>query len=156
MNTWKRSLVFAVLVLLLLGLSTTPLLASSCPGTGTPGYWKNHPEVWEAFDHWTYFGLPADTTQEEVIDLLGRPTKGNKWNTLFKAAMAAKLNRVVACNRGACWDCVDDSFLKARKWLIEYYDEDVKANSEAWKEAEPWYLELDAYNNGRLCAPPRD
>jgi hypothetical protein len=32
----------------------------------------------------------------------------------------------------------------------------VKASSSAWQAAEPLYVTLDAFNNGKLCMPSRD
>ena len=161
MSTKKKKLVFAVLALLLLGLSTAPVLANPvppCPGTGTPGYWKNHPEEWADFTCWECFGLDPDLpwTQNDVIDMLETPTKGDKTYTLFRAVVAAKLNRV-AGNGGDCWCCVKKTHRRAREWLLDHpVGSGVKANSQAWKKAEPWYQKLDDYNNGLLCAPPRD
>jgi hypothetical protein len=155
----KKILIFAVLALLLVGSSTASVLAvpPPCPGTGTPGYWKNHPEEWADFSHWEYFGLDpgGGWTQDDVIDMLESRIKGDKTYTLFKAVVAAKLN-YVAGNTGECW-CVGDSYWYARMWLLEHgVGSGVEASSKDWKEAEPWYLELDNYNNGRLCVPSRD
>lgn len=54
--------------------------------------------------------------------------------------------------------CIDSTIGAADSWMTTYgpVGNGVKANSEAWKIGEPLYLELDAYNNGLLCAPHRD
>ena len=158
MNTRKTILVLLVLALVLMALPSASVSACTTCGVGTPGYWKNHPEEWADFVEWKYFGLdPSKTwTQEMVIEMLEMPTKGDKTYTLFRAVVAAKLNYHVG-NTGDCW-CVGEPYYYARMWLLEDHPvgSGVKASSKAWKQAEPWYLELDAYNNGLLCAPARD
>ena len=164
MNTKKKALVFAVLALLLLNLSVASVSACPpCPGTVTPGYLKNHPEVWDekpdAWSAWSelqeYFGL-QDYTPGDVMEWLWQPTRGDKTYTLFRAAFAAKFNVV-----NGCWcEEVNCPLSEALWWLVRPggypVGSGVKASSDAWKEAEPLYLELDAYNNGELCAPARD
>lgn len=162
MNLRKKTLVFAVMVLLLSSLSATSVLATcECgPGTGTPGYWKNHPEAWELD--------PVDVGGEEVtktdaIAYMKTPEKGNKCLTLFRALVAAKLN----VKAGAASFCIykdDDpsTMVLANIWLDDLCVDDgkltgtVRARSAEWKVGEPLYKLLDKYNNGYLCAPSRD
>lgn len=122
-----------------------------CVGTGTPGYWKNHPEAWpvnsiEIGSVWY--------TVSEAIAMLDQPVKGDKSITIFKALVAAKLN--VAA--GACDCCIDFQIEMADLWLEWYpYGSGVKASGAQWQEwGECLYWDLDDYNNGRLCAPSRD
>jgi hypothetical protein len=120
------------------------------PGVRSPGYWKNHPEAW-----------PCDTicvggieyTKAEAIAILETPGKGDKSYTLFSALLAAKLN---ACAGNCTW-CIEGTLCAANEWSGEYPPgSGVTGSSCAWKEGEPLYLCLDAYNNGYLCAPSAD
>ena len=121
------------------------------PGTGTPGYWHK-------IDHWEDWGIEGVTiggdyyTAGQAINLINMPVKGDKRNTMFPALVAAKLNVMI----GNDDSCIADTIAAADAWWADYGDEKVKANSDAWKAGEPLYWELDAYNNGYLCAPHRD
>ncbi|MHC4518184.1 MAG: hypothetical protein ACYTAS_06330 [Planctomycetota bacterium] len=78
---------------------------------------------------------------------------GDKTLTLFSAWVAAILNRRI----GNDTTCVNVEIGEARYWLGSHPPgSGVTASSAEWKEAEPWYEELDAYNNGELCVPSRD
>ena len=121
------------------------------PGTGTPGYWKNHPEAWPV-DEITIGGVTY--TKEDAIALMWEKKNNDKTTTMFGSLIAAKLNVLM----GNPSSCVDDVIEDADSWMATYGPvlSGVKANSDAWKEGEPLYLILDDYNNGLLCAPPRD
>lgn len=119
----------------------------------TPGYWKNHPDEWpvEVIKIGDTYYRKAD-----AIALLNMPEKGDKTITLFRAAVATKLNLL----RGSNPACIENKLYDAMVWLksINYpVLSGVKANDPAWKYwGEPLYLKLDAYNNGMLCAPGCD
>ena len=115
----------------------------------SPGYWKNHPDAW-----------PVNTitigdityTKEEAIYLMNQPVKGNKWYTMFKALVAAKLNRSIGCV------CCDANYCigQASNWMAFVheppYSDIVRASSTAWQcGGEDLYLCLDDFNNGELC-----
>ncbi len=119
------------------------------PGTGTPGYWKNHPEAWPV-DSIT---IGEDTfTKAQAIALIKMPD-GDKSYTLFRAYVSAYLNVPI----GNDSSCIAGTLASAYDWLNVYEPgSKVKASSAAWKVGEPLYLKLDAYNNGLLCAPHRD
>jgi hypothetical protein len=119
------------------------------PGTGTPGYWKTHPEAWPVES----ITIGEDTyTKAMALQLLDMPD-GDKSYTLFRAYVAAYLNIQV----GNEYSCIASTMTAAYDWLNTYEPgSNVKASSMAWKIGEPLYLILDAYNNGLLCAPPRD
>jgi hypothetical protein len=121
------------------------------PGTGTPGYWMNHPEAWTV-DEITIGGVTY--TQDEAIAYMKMAVKRDKTLTMFPALVAAKLNVLIG---NAGW-CIADTIDAADAWMAMYgpVGSGVRANSTAWKEGEPLYLKLDAYNNGELCAPHRD
>lgn len=156
-NTKKRIIVFSAFSLLLLALSTVSVLACEPPGTGTPGYWKNHPEAWPV----EVIPIGGVTyPKADAIGIMDTPVKGDKTYTMFKALVAAKLNVRV----GNESSCIDETIRFATEWLKKYpLGTDVKASGEAWQGGEkPWqrgealYLMLDDYNNGELCAPSRD
>jgi hypothetical protein len=123
--------------------------AQASPGTGTPGYWKNHPEAWPVqsivIGGRTY-------TKAQAIALIEQPD-GDKTYTLFRALVSAKLNVLIGNNSS----CVADTIIAADAWLATYpAGSGVAGSSQAWKIGEPLYLRLDAYNNGALCAPHRN
>jgi hypothetical protein len=139
--------------------SLTVTVQATAPGTGTPGYWKNHPEAWPVesitIGNQTY-------TKAEALALLTMavaepwPDNGSDVSLiLFRALVAAKLNVLV----GNESSCVDTTIAKADAWMVKYAPNGVPANvaasSRAWKEGEPLYKTLDDYNNGLLCAPSR-
>ncbi|MHC4426228.1 MAG: hypothetical protein ACYSYV_09040 [Planctomycetota bacterium] len=121
------------------------------PGTGTPGYWKNHPEAWPVCE--IAIGGVA-YKKDEAISYMWCPVKGDKTITMFKALVAAKLNVCI----GNDPRCIARAIVMADCWTRRFgpVGSEVKANSQAWKIGEPLYQRLDTYNNGQLCAPPRD
>lgn len=172
MNMARKAKVFAALILLVLGLSAAwmspgPATVRACvsttpthtptptpppPGTGTPGYWKNHPEAWP-MDEITIGGVTY--TKDEAIVIMNTPEKGDKTYTMFRALVAAKLNVLI----GNESSCIGGAISAADDWLIRNpVGSSVKAGGKdsPWREGEPLYETLDAYNNGLLCAPPRD
>ena len=118
-------------------------------GTGTPGYWKNHPEAWPATI--TIGGREYD--RDTAIYWLKKVGK-DKTTTMFSSLVSAKLN-VMMGNKS---DCVDDTIAAADDWMAHYgpVGSGVLASSPAWAEGEPLHKILDDYNNGRLCAPHRN
>lgn len=120
------------------------------PGTGTPGYWMNHPEAWPV-DVITIGGITY--SKETAINFMKDPVKKDKTFTMFPALVAAKLNVLIGNEAG----CVAGTIDAADAWMAEHpVGSHVKGSSDAWKEGEPLYWTLDAYNNGLLCAPSRD
>ena len=118
------------------------------PGTGTPGYWKNHPEAWPV-DSIT---IGEDTyTKEEAIALMDKD--GDKSFTMFRAYVAAYLNGLI----GNDTSCVASELTDAYNWLNAHEPgSGVTGKSNAWKIGQPIATTLDDYNNGLLCAPHRD
>jgi hypothetical protein len=129
------------------------------PGAGTPGYWKNHPEAWPV-DEITIGGVFYDRgwnrkkDKETAVWWMDQDDKHDKTITMFRSLVAAKLNVLI----GNDSSCIADTILAADAWMATYgpVGSGVRANSAAWKDGEPLYLELDDYNNGFLCAPARD
>ena len=119
------------------------------PGTGTPGYWKNHPKAWPV----NSITIGEDTySKSQAITLLGMPD-GDKSYTMFRGYVAAFLNVQI----GNDSSCITNELSAAYNWLNMYEPgSGVKASSAAWKAGESVYTTLDNYNNGLLCAPHRN
>lgn len=120
-------------------------------GTGTPGYWKNHPEAWPV-DEIVIGGILYG--KEEAIELMWMPVESYKWFTMFRALVAAKLNVL----SGADDASIADTILAADLWMGETPVPESLAHLDPWQEGgEALYEMLDAYNNGELDgAPSRD
>lgn len=122
---------------------------TSC-GTGTPGYWKNHPEAWPTRSI-VIGGITY--SKDQAITIMSKSVSGDKTYTLFPALVAAKLN-VMSGNNASC---ISSTITAADAWMKNYKPgSGVTGSSNAWKMAEPYYWALDNYNNGLLCAPHRD
>lgn len=143
------------------GSAQTALLAS---GTGTPGFWKNHSEVWPILDgllvgDWNH-NWTCDTgetclslSEEEAMAALSNPPKGDMTWNLGRALVAAWLN-VSAGNDSSCIADVIDSSVA---WLTAHpMGTGVSGGDDAWGVASEWAKILDDYNNGLLCAEHRD
>jgi SdrD B-like domain len=127
----------------------TPPVEEPPPGTGTPGFWKNHPEAWPV-DTITVGGV--DYTMDEAIEWLKKVGK-DKTTTMFSSLVPAMLNVLVG-NDGSC---VGSTITAANAWMAAHgpVGSSVSASSDAWAEGEPLHKHLDAYNNGLLCATHR-
>jgi hypothetical protein len=127
------------------------------PGTGTQGYWRNHPEAWV-----DYYGNPIDEitvggttyTKAEAISHMDSKPKGDRTINLFRQLVAAMLN-VAINNDDACIAAEIDA---ANDWLaINTLGSGIGAKDAAWTvEIDAAHEKLDEYNNGQLCAPHRD
>jgi hypothetical protein len=120
------------------------------PGTGTPGYWKNHPDAWPV-DEITVGGVTY--TKDEAIAWLKKVGK-DKTTTMFSSLVPAMLNVLILNDSSCVADAIDD----ANAWMATYgpVGSSVAASSAEWSLGEPIHRHLDNYNNGRLCAPHRD
>ena len=129
------------------GFFTSPVTQ---PGTGTPGYWKNHPEAWPVTSI-TVGGVVY--TRDQAIAWLDQVSK-DKTTTMFSSLVSAKLNVLI----GNDPSCVASTIAAADKWMATYgpVGSNVAAASFAWKIGEPLHRLMDNYNNGMLCAPHRD
>jgi len=121
--------------------------SSSGPGTGTPGYWMNHPEAWPV-QQITIGGVTY--TKDQAITRIKLPVVNDKTQTMFAALVAAKLNVLNGCED----DCIAATIALADTWMATY-PSPVRAKSQAWRDGEPLSKTLDSYNNGELCAPAR-
>jgi len=123
---------------------------TSSVGTGTPGYWKNHPNAWPVSSI-TIGGVVY--SKANAIVWMGAKD-GDKTVTMFRSLVSAKLNVLI----GAESSCIASTITAADSWMKTYgpVGSKVDASSQAWKIGEPLYKKLDDYNNGLLCAPHRD
>lgn len=121
------------------------------PGTGTPGYWMNHPEAWP---------VPGITIggvyylMQDAIGLMRMPVATDKTYSMFAALVAAKLNVLI----GNDASCISGTITATDAWMTTYpVGSGVAAGGRTspWRTGEPLFLLLDNYNNGLLCAPPR-
>jgi hypothetical protein len=119
-------------------------------GTGTPGYWKNHPEAWPV----AVITIGGKTyTRDQAISFMSTSGGGDETYTMFNELVSAKLNVGIGNNSS----CIGDTILAADAWMAQYpVDSSVKGSSAAWKIGEPLSNTLDDYNNGKLCAPHRN
>jgi SdrD B-like domain len=125
-------------------------LPVTAPGTGTPGYWKNHPDAWPV-PGLTVGGVYYTRDQAIAwLDMVGK----DKTTTMFSSLVSAKLNLLVGNNPA----CVATTITAADNWMATYgpVGRGVAASSYAWKVGEPLHRLMDNYNNGMLCAPHRD
>lgn len=124
--------------------------ATPPPGTGTIGYWKNHPEAWPV-ERILVGGVTY--TKSEAIALMGASGKGDKSYDLFKQLVATKLNLIIG-NSAAC---ISATVASADSWQATYPPgSGVKGSGAVWQTGGPLHTKLDDYNNGELCAPHRD
>jgi hypothetical protein len=121
------------------------------PGTGTPGYWKNHPEAWPVSSV-TVGGVSY--TKEQALAILNSSVSKDKTYTMFSSLVPAMLNVAI----GNDSTCVSEAITAAHAWMATYgpVGSQVAASSYAWKLGEPLHRKMDNYNNGMLCAPHRD
>jgi hypothetical protein len=136
------------------GLSTNLGVMPSAalnPGTGTPGYWKNHPEAWPAGATPIVFSASVSYTKAEAIAWLGKVGK-DKTTTIFASYVSAYLNTFI----GNDASCVCAALAAAKTWLAAHpVGSNVAASSTAWQQIEWAHQTMDGYNNGLLCAPHR-
>lgn len=131
---------------------TVDILTDDQPGTGTPGYWKNHPEAWPV-DEITIGGVTY--SRSDAIALMKLGGKGDKTLGMFNHLVSAKLNVMIGNDSGCIAGVID----AADAWMAAYgpAGSGVGAGGDSpWMEADPLYYQLDQYNNGMLCAPHRD
>ncbi|GEM_PF-2036076 len=101
----KKVFVAVMAMVMMLGVLAPVVLqtdtASACALGLSPGYWKNHTEVWDGTDpEWNgplpgayfdeVFGVVGLGPHVTLIDILN--TGGGKWNALNRLAVASLLN----------------------------------------------------------------
>jgi hypothetical protein len=157
----------AMLGIFFMGISSAVAGGECGPyGTGTPGYWKNHPKEWDYVVLVLWCGAERDRAvpfgQSQVLQVLNSPVRNDKRRTLFKAWAAAVLNVEVNRNCEPVCDYPggDTNLDSVNDWLCNTIGGGpVKANSDEWQysHGEAQYWCLDDYNNGLLPGiPSRD
>jgi hypothetical protein len=128
----------------------TPTVQVPPPGTGTPGYWKNHPEAWPLEE--IVVGGRTYSKADAIVWL--KKVGKDKTTTMFSSLVPAILNVEV----GNDSSCVASTIVDAHKWMATYgpVGSNVPASSYAWSVGEPMHSHMDAYNNGLICAPHRN
>lgn len=119
----------------------------------THGYWKNHASAWPV-DSLVLGNQSYD--QDELLDLLKAPPKGDASLILAHQLIAAHLN----IEDGAEDDAVEGTLEDAEGVLVQYDDRlplGVPASSDDGQQMTALAQTLDGYNNGRYgdgCPPP--
>ena len=126
--------------------------AAANPGTGTPGYWKNHPEAWPSFTTITVGGVPY--TKDQALAALGKVTKDRTTGAICAALLPAMLNVMIG-NDKSCIQSTIDAANSSIMRNTRQVGSGVSGGSAAWLSGDPIHNTLDAYNNGLLCAPHR-
>lgn len=122
----------------------------SNPGTGTPGFWKNHPEAWPVSTI-TIGGTVY--TRDQAIAILSTPTAKDVTYTMARHLISAELNGIIG-NDVSCIEVILDD---AQAWMTAHpVGSKVAGKDASWVAGAAIASELDAYNNGELCAPHRD
>jgi hypothetical protein len=120
-------------------------------GTGTLGYWKNHPEAWPVSSI-TIGGITY--TKAQAITWLSTPVNGDASISLFHQLVPAELNALGSNTAG----CITTVIQAADAWMKQYgpVGSGVSTSSPAGQIATSLETQLDNYNNGRLCAQHRN
>jgi hypothetical protein len=127
------------------------------PGTGTPGYWKNHPEAWQSYSGGITIGGEF-YTQAEALALMSKPVAKDKVINMFASLVSAKLNVMLNNNP----PCINPTVDAADVWMSVYGQkshQSVAASSAAWVGTgggDGLHQTLDEYNNGVICSPHRN
>ena len=131
--------------------SGTP--SATATPTGTPGvcvrgqgYWKNHPDQWPV----TELQLGNVTyDQQQLLDILHQPVRGNGLVSLAHHLIAAKLNIAA----GADPSCIEETIAEADALIGDLVVPPVGDGYLAPRDVEAIKDILEDYNEGRLCAP---
>ncbi len=118
------------------------------PGTGTPGYWKNHADAWPVSGI-TIGGINY-TVAAAIANM--QTSKTDRTYSMFQDLVCAILNKDI----GNDPTCINSYITSAQAWMTAHpVGSGVDGGSAAWTQGDPIHQQLDAYNNGLLCAPHR-
>jgi hypothetical protein len=88
---------------------------------------------------------------DQAIYWLQRVGK-DKTTLMFSELVSARLNVII----GNDPSCIASTISAADSWLTTYpIGSNVAGGSAAWALGDPIASQLDAYNNGQMCAPHR-
>ena len=130
------------------GTPTATATPSGTPGVCVrgQGYWKNHPDQWPV----TELQLGNVTyDQQQLLDILHQPVRGNGLVSLAHHLIAAKLNIAA----GADPSCVEETIAEADALIGDLVVPPVGDGYLAPRDVEAIKDILEDYNEGRLCAP---
>lgn len=156
---------FSVMFPILYGVTYTATVTDNCTGetlgafdftgsasgTGTLGYWKNHPNAWPVSE--IIIG-GVTYTRDEAIAIMKTSGSRDAIYKMFKQLVAAKLNTYI----GNDASCIADTIAAADAWMATYgpVGSGVRTKNPAWQnEGAALHEALDAYNSGLLCVPHR-
>ena len=127
----------------------TPAVAQ--PGTGTPGYWKNHPDAWPV-DSITVGGVSYSKARGDRLAEEGREGQDHDDVQLARPGHAERVDRQ---QRQLC-----DKDHRRRRRLdghcIPHSAATSRHRATRGTYGEPMHKQMDYYNNGLLCAPHRN
>jgi len=131
--------------------SGTP--SSTATPSGTPGgcvrgqgFWKNHPDQWPV----TELQLGNVTyTQQQLLDILHQPVRGNGLLILAHQLIAAKLNIAA----GADPSCIQETIAAADALIGDLVIPPVGNGYLRPRDAAPLAGILGDFNEGGMCAP---
>jgi hypothetical protein len=131
--------------------SATPSATAS--PTATPGgcvrgqgFWKNHPDEWPV----TELQLGNVTyNQQELLDILHQPVRGNGLLILARQLIAAKLNIAA----GADPSCIQETIAEADALIGDLVIPPVGDGYLRPRDAAPLAGILGDFNEGGMCAP---
>jgi hypothetical protein len=121
--------------------------------TGTPvgcvfgqGYWKNHPEAWPVM---TLQLGNVMYTQQQLLDILHQPVRGNGLLILAHQLIAALLNIA----NGSDSSCIQQTIDEANALIGDLVIPPEGSGYLAPRDVSALAGTLDQYNEGFLCAP---
>lgn len=149
------------------GAGSAALGVTAIPGTSlagctgdhecarTPGFWKNHTEMWHGVlhvhlgtadnktDRYNYFTSCKD--RPSALEILEMSPKGDKSIVMAQHLIATILN----LRAGTDSSCIETAVQDAKGWFDSH---PFGSNQRRWDGGESIKDRLDAYNNGQLCA----
>ena len=146
MNKPIKLLILFVLFFFAAGVS---LACDECDGVRSAGFWTNHDWYEEVGEPEICFGPWDDKICFDYIPKGGK----DKCDTMLRQILAARLNKEMGCES----ECIRIELKKAQWWYYTNCDDGQSVHAggpeSPWRYGEKLYRKLDAYNNGRLCAP---
>src|SRR3954465_8074687 len=140
--------------------TATPTASGTPSATATPsgtpgvcvrgqGFWKNHADQWPV----TELQLGNVTyTQQQLLDILHEPVRGNGLLILAHQLIAAKLNIAA----GADSSCIQETIAEADALIGDLVIPPVGNGYIAPRDAAPLAGILGRFNEGGMCAPSCD
>ena len=109
--------------------------------TNTPGYWKNHPEAWPV----SSLTLGVNTyNQQQLLDILNQPVRGNGLVKLAQHLIAAELN---FAKGASSTPEVDDAIVEAHTLIGQLFIPPGGTGSLRQNEVNSVATIIDDYNN---------